>query len=58
LEGYAGGTCPSLSKERVIMLIILGPIVQNLVARGTWQPGAPDEGHPGIKNNLGLELRH
>ena len=40
------------------MLKILGAIVQNLVARATWRPGALDVGHPGVKNNLGVELCH
>jgi len=42
----------------VIMLKMLGASVQNLVARATWRPGARDMGHPGVKNDLGLELCH
>ena len=42
----------------VIMLKILGAIVQNLVARATWRPGARDMGHPSVKNDLSLELCH
>ena len=40
------------------MLNLLGAIVQNLVARATWRPGARDMGHLGVKNDLGLELCH